>query len=146
WILDGNTAGAASYGLGCGAAPLTLAAANEARPIIGATALVDIAEAPLGIAFLTIGSANDWFGGFPLPVALDGLGMPNCSIQHSTDLYSAWFAGSVGATTARASVPIPNNLAFLGVRLYVQAWAPAPGVNAAGYIVSNGMTWDFGDH
>lgn len=146
WVLDGNAAEQFTLGIGCGSPPLTLTESLPGRPVIGQTAELDITFAPLGIAFLTIGTRLDWFGGFPLPVLLDGFGMPGCSIQHSTDLYSAWFAPSVGATTARASVAIPNDLAYLGVPLYLQAWAPAPGANAGALLVSNSLRWRFGDH
>jgi hypothetical protein len=35
---------------------------------------------------------------------------------------------------------LPNVPAFVGLHLYTQAWASAPGQNAAGVITSNGLS------
>ena len=34
---------------------------------------------------------------------------------------------------------------LIGVPLYLQGWAPAPGANPAGVIVSNGIEWFIGN-
>lgn len=145
WALDAFPAAATTFGTGCGTPPLTIPPNFEARPRIGQPAEVDIENAPLGFAFLAIGTAADWFGGFPLPIAFDGLGMPGCSMLHSADVHSSWFAPATEPTTATAVLPIPSQVSILGRRLYLQAWTLAPDANPAGVLLSNGLNWDFGD-
>jgi hypothetical protein len=46
--------------------------------------------------------------------------------------------------TATYSLPLPNWSGLIGLHLYLQGWANAPGVNAGNTIVSNGIDWLIG--
>jgi hypothetical protein len=41
-------------------------------------------------------------------------------------------------------LPLPNWSGLIGLHLYLQGWANAPGVNAGNTIVSNGIDWLIG--
>ncbi len=143
WAL-GFEADVVPYGFGCGSSALNLVQDPSAPPIVGASARVEVVNSALGVAFLAIGSNKDWHAGFPLPLPLDGLGMPGCRIWGSADLYSAWLMGINSSGVPDLSIPIPNNREFLGASLFLQGWAPAPTQNAAGFATSNGLHWVFG--
>jgi hypothetical protein len=42
------------------------------------------------------------------------------------------------------SFAIPNNVAFVGFHVYLQAYAWAPGANPASIVISNGLDWRVG--
>jgi len=102
--------------------------------------------AALDFGFLAIGTSKFWMGGFPLPIALDGLGMPGCGILQSLDIHSSYPSSSGAAGVANFTLPIPPNVFFLGVELQLQAWAPDPAANTAGIVLTNGLTWTIGDY
>jgi hypothetical protein len=145
WVLDGAEAAAVAYGSGCGVPNLQLSADTQALPVVGQVAGLLATGAPQGVALLAIGVSRSVYSGFPLPLPLDTLGMPGCQILQSTDVESALFMSQSAATAAACQIAIPNVPAFVGVHLYLQAWTGAPGVNAAGFIVSNGLDWKIGN-
>ena len=70
--------------------------------------------------------------------------MPGCSLLQSTE------SGSLpavfnGPGTAIYSLALPNWAALIGLPVYLQAWASAPGANTANVIVSNGVEWVIGN-
>jgi hypothetical protein len=50
-----------------------------------------------------------------------------------------------GPGAATFSVALPNIPGLVGLRVYLQGWASAPGVNAGNTITSNGVEWTIGD-
>ena len=63
---------------------------------------------------------------------------------HSNDIFGFPVTQSVPGTFDFA-LPIPSNAALLNGHLYLQAYAGAPGYNAAQFIVSNGVDWLIGN-
>ena len=82
-------------------------------------------------------------GSLRLPLALDPFGMPGCVLRHSADV-AALPTTAVGSGFEYA-LPIPNQLTLLGLTMRLQAYAHAPGYNAAQTIVSNRLDWRIGD-
>ena len=51
----------------------------------------------------------------------------------------------INGGTATFSLPLPNTAGLIGLHLYLQGWAYAPGANAGDMIVSNGVEWLIGN-
>ena len=132
----------ASFGAGCGSPALSLA--SSAAPIIGTTAQVAIANTPTPFAFLAVGWSNTAAGPTPLPISLAGIGMPGCFLLQSAEVLGLT-APATGAGTAAYDWPLPNLGSLIGLHVYLQGWALAPGENAAELIVSNGLEWVIGN-
>jgi hypothetical protein len=146
WTIVGSPPSTAAFGMGCGPQPASLQTVPAAPPVIGRTAQLSMQGAALDFGFLAIGTSKFWMGGFPLPIALDGLGMPGCGILQSNDIHSSYPSSSGSAGIANFTLPIPPNVFFLGVELHLQAWAPDPAANTAGIVLTNGLTWTIGDY
>ena len=130
------------YGIGCGSPALDLS--GSAPPVIGATGQLILTNAPTPFAFIAAGLSNTVWGAVPLPAPLAGIGMPGCLLLQSTDV-GGLVTTSTGAGTAQYDWPLPNLGGLIGQRLYMQGWALAPGYNAIGIIVSNGVEWQIGN-
>lgn len=144
WELFDNSIGTAlTFGIGCGVPPLALSPVASARPVVGATAQAAVASVPSSLAFVSLGWSRTALGQFPLPLTLAGYGMPGCSLLQSSEA-AAQPATITGPGTATYSLALPNWSGLLGLRVYLQGWAPAPGANPAGVIVSNGLEWQIG--
>jgi hypothetical protein len=106
-------------------------------PWLGETFSVDVTNlAPGSPVAMAAGFSSTQWAGIPLPLALDFIGMFGCQALCSAEFFFP--AGSAGPSgTATWSLgPLPNDSAFLGFRLFTQAWI-ADGVNPAGLIVSD---------
>jgi hypothetical protein len=138
-------AAASSTGAGCGAPPLTLAQDAVRRPIIGASAVLDVSNAPLAFAYLAIGTGTDTLNTYTLPLSLGSLGFTGCVLRQNMDYEGAYPTVATGATSTRATIPIPNDPVLLRQSIHFQAWAFAPGANPAGITVSNMISWFIGE-
>ena len=98
----------------------------------------DVTNAPVGLAFVSIGLSRSMFGPFLLPLPLDGFGFPGCSAYHDMALDSGQLCSPSGGAL-RHSIFIPNIPALMNLPIYFQAMAVAPGANAGGVIVSNAL-------
>jgi len=136
------TGTARSFGLGCGSPALTLATPANARPRVGAVAQAVLTNIPSTTAYFSIGLGHTSFGSQSLPMALDGVGMPGCWLVQSSDIGQLSIQPPGSATY---SLSIPNISALVGVDLYLQGFAAAPGANPAGAIASNGIAWGIGE-
>jgi hypothetical protein len=139
-----TSATAASFGRGCGAPALTLSPVGAAPPVVGTTARVALTNVPHAAAFVALGWSNTAFGALSLPHSLAGLGMPGCDLLHSGEL-GVFAATPTGPGTARYDLALPYWPRLVGVTVYLQAWAPAPGANPAGMLVSGGVAWGVGE-
>ena len=137
----GVNASASAYGTGCGSPALTIS--PGALPRINTTAQALLTNIPASIAFVDLGWSNTTTGIFALPLSLASFGLPGCLLQRSFDSGSLPVT-STGVGTATFSVPLPNFRGLIGLRLYLQGWAIAPGYNPGGAIVSNGLAWLIG--
>lgn len=150
WINNGNTVHypetwaltdpANTFGVGCGIPALELSPVLGAGPTIGSTARCTMANVPSTLAFVALGWSRSSFGAFALPLTLAGFGMPGCTLLQSSDAPSE-AVSATGPSTATYSLALPNMSGLIGLRLYLQGWAFAPGANAGNTIVSNGVEW-----
>ena len=113
------------------------------RPVLGQTQVIAIGNVPNGLAFMHYGFSNRQLGAFTLPLDLTTFALPGCWLLQSLDVFAAPCT-STGPTTAQHSLLIPNVAAFVGVQLFLQAWAPAPGANGPGLVNSNGVALTVG--
>jgi len=145
WINGAPTtlASASAYGAGCGSPALGFVPDTNGRPVLGQTGSATIVNAPTPVAAVAIGWSDQFFGPFVLPVTLTGIGMTGCDLLQSADLLGLG-ASPLTPSTLSFSLAIPNAPSLIGVRLYLQAYAFAPGVNPLQIIMSNGIGWIFG--
>jgi len=112
-------------------------------PTISATAQALLTSAPTQITFVALGLSRTQVGYFTLPLPLIGYGMPGCYLLQSAEA-AAQPVTFTGPTTATYSLPLPNYGGLIGLHVYLQGWAHAPGANAGATIVSNGLEWTIG--
>jgi len=146
WVnsLPVTVASATAYGAGCGSPALGFVPDANGRPLLGQVASATIVNAPAPIAFVAMGLNDQTFGPFVFPLPLAGIGMPGCDLLQSTDILGLGVSLLTPATLSY-SLAIPNALGLIGMRLYMQAYAYAPGYNPAQIIISNGVEWLLGD-
>lgn len=146
WTTPASPATALAFGTGCGAPNLTLLPDQSALPILGFVAKATITNLPVPVAFCSLGWSSTTFGSASLPMPLGFLGLTGCDLLQSGDFGGAWWPTLLtGPDTADFRFSVPALGFLLGLHIYVQAWAIAPGANPAGLIVSNGVRWTFGD-
>jgi hypothetical protein len=141
WEMFWSATAGTQYGAGCGSPALSLV--PLAPPSIGTTARAAITNVPSAAAVMSVGFNNTAFGPFTLPLTLVGFGMTGCDLWTSADLFGLGVAFT-SPTTATFDQPLPNNPAFVGLHLYLQAFAIAPGANPGQIIASNGLDWIVG--
>jgi probable HAF family extracellular repeat protein len=133
-----------AFGVGCGQPALAIVPAANSRPLLSSTQLTVVSNVPGSAAFMAIGLSNAYLGAFPLPMLLDAYGLPGCVLYHDA-IDPSESCVVTGPGSAQHSLFIPNNLALLDLPVYLQAWAPAPGLNAGGLILSNAMELRLGN-
>ena len=70
--------------------------------------------------------------------------MPGCDLLQSAE--SGLLPITItGPGTAVFAQPLPNVSSLIGLHVYLQGWAYAPGVNPGHTIVSNGIEWAIGN-
>lgn len=128
------------YGTGCGP---TLVA--TAPPRIGETLPLLAQQLPASsvLAAVVCGASDVVYQGFALPRALDPFGMPGCFQLH--DIALGTFSTTLFGTAAAASAVVPADIVLLGGVIYMQLWDAAPGVNALGFVASNGLRVTIGN-
>jgi len=134
-VAQSTQGSTAAYGTSCGP---VLAATST--PGIGQSLGLALTNLPANtaLAFCAFGLASGQMGSYVLPYPLDGVGMPGCWFLQDASLTTTWPCLLAGGS-ATAGVAIPNNLGYLGLQLFAQGWAAAPGVNARGIVMSNGL-------
>ena len=137
-------AGEAVYGSGCGNPPLDFAPSNN--PVIGTTGTAILVNAPNQIAFVSLGWSNSAYNGTALPIDLTSLGLTGCLQLQSLEAVALPISAGSIPNTLQFNLAIPPSSIWLAVKLYLQAWAPAPGANPAGVITSNGIEWTLGHY
>ncbi len=136
-----------SFGNPCGTPPLLSWTDSASPPVLGTTARLQIRDVPGPLASVALGLRNDVLANssppLPLPVSLAPLGMLNCWLLTSSE----YPTNIVGATNGAGvfALPLPSIPSLVGHHLYLQAWAPAPGMNPAGVIFSNAHRWVLGN-
>jgi hypothetical protein len=129
-------ASAVSYGPGCqGTAPAVPYLGTSARPWLGHSFDLILSSMPAPYA------ASLYIGAGQTAVPLDALGMPGCVLRTSP-VANLSLAGSGGM--AAITIPLPPAPFLIGAQLDNQAIVLAPGANALGILVSNGLELTFG--
>jgi hypothetical protein len=106
-------------------------------PSLGSTLNLDYSQLPASSAGLLIfGLQTQSWGGLPLPLPLDALGMPGCALAQDYFL-SAPFASDANGD-AKLAFPIPAISGLSGVPLLFQGFILAPGANSTGAVMTNG--------
>ena len=138
-------ASATAFGSGCGTPALTAAPRAGQRPLLGSVQTTDLTAVPGGLAFLALGLSSSAAGNLPLPLDLASFGLPGCTLLQDCALDFAAPTTSVNATAARHTFAVPSQSWCLGLTVYVQPFAPAPGANPTGLVVGNGVAYTFGN-
>ena len=131
-----------TYGSGCGGplGPLQLAASGLAIP--GQTVTLTGSNLPVGqLGALMLGASSTTSSYGPLPLDLSVIGMGGCSLLQSMDVTDPFFAT---ASVLGRPLPLPNDYAFVGFRLYTQMLMLDPLV-PAGITTSNGARLSIGN-
>ena len=142
-VLGGTPSAATTVGVGCGSPVLQCTPQSGSSPILGAIARARISNAPTPLIAVTAGFSTATIGQFPLPLPLDGFGMSGCVLRHSADILGLPVAPVAGGY--EYALPIPSQMALLGLHVYVQAYGYAPSQNLAEIVVSNRLDWRIGD-
>jgi len=129
----------ATFGAGCpGTAGVPrLSAAPEQLPWVGETFTTELSSLPSNPLFVplgVVGTSKTKWRAFNLPLSLDFIGMPGCTLHVSIDA-----AVALGNSGGRAvwPLPIPLEWTLAGHSFYQQALVLDRNANALGLTVSN---------
>ena len=109
------------FGAGCAASGGVpeIALVDRKLPQLGSNFAVDFR--PLGSRALAalgiLGFSKDRFASIPLPLALDGLSMPGCSLFVSADVFHV---AAIANGAARWTLAFPNDSRLIGLAFYQQ--------------------------
>lgn len=126
-------------GLVCRPDSLPLLHDAQNRPVLGTTVVMHTSNVPTNSP---LGATAIGFVQYNPGLDLGYLGMPSCPQFTSAEVFvmavpvaeQMWYSWS-----------LPLDLSFLGVHIYTQGVALAPGMNALGFITSNGLDLRLGD-
>jgi hypothetical protein len=104
------------------------------RAWIGETHSVAIENLSGPLAGIGMGFGEQTYGGAPLPLSLDGVGMPQCFLN--IDVAAATTVPVVG-NVATWTLLIPFTQSLVGIEYFLQPFAAVPGANAAGILVGD---------
>jgi hypothetical protein len=144
WRLQETTTPASyvTFGSGCaGSTALTPRMAADTQwnsaPVLGGLFFVLIDQLPAGQLTLGfLGVSNQSWGGQPLPLSLQGIGMPGCDLLVAPEVTrNLGLSSTNGAVSWVTSVP--NTASLTGTVFFQQAAVLAPGANAAGALTTN---------
>ncbi len=143
-LVNGVAASGVAFGAPCGSPALSLVPDAALRPVLGSSAAAAVTGSAYPLTAMALGFSNQFYGAFPLPVTLASVGMPGCALYQSSEYMGLPVNGVPGSNQVFA-IAIPNSSFFLGVHVYLQAYALAPGQNQLGVISSNGVDWLLGN-
>jgi hypothetical protein len=139
---------AVSFGVGCpgtSAATPALASEHESLPRLGTVYAMEARSIPdrlFNVPFGLLGYSNTQLpSGVQLPVNLSVVGAPGCDLLVSADDASL-LANNGGTATWNLSIPLIRDIA--GVSVFTQVAVLAPGANALGLVVTNGLRLTLG--
>jgi FG-GAP repeat protein len=128
---SGAPVGIAAYGAGCPGSTLpTPRIGATGSPRVGTTFTVNLSETqPAKPALLLLGLSSAAWWGIPLPLGLDFLGMPACSLLVSPDFPVGLSTTAFGPGRGRAVAPVqvPSQASLIGVSFYAQWYVVDPG-------------------
>ena len=110
---------------------------NDGLPEIGHSFDVKIAQGRANApATLVNGLSNTTWGAIPLPFSLQPLGGQNCDLLVAMNFQVGLALDSQGS--GMLTFPVPNNSAYLGLKVYHQFYVIDPAANTLGLAVSQG--------
>jgi photosystem II stability/assembly factor-like uncharacterized protein len=145
WTTEVRRPGAAIFGAPCAGhgLPPALAVDPQQQARVGRPLRLRCEGAlPATAAHLLLGLSNSSWAGGALPTDLGAIGMPGCSLLVGPEL--AFSAVTDAGGNASWSVPIPDLPGLLGARLYAQALAADPLLNAFGLGTTAGLELTIG--
>lgn len=135
----------AAFGVGCGSPAMSLQPGLQALPEFGAQVVSVVTNVPTGrSAVMSIGLSDTDFGGAPLPLPLDAIGMPGCVLYHDTAVTAFLLCATIAPNTGQFTLSIPADHVFLGLPVYLQAWAHDFAANPFGIVLSNALRYRIG--
>ncbi|MCY2955875.1 MAG: hypothetical protein NT107_02435 [Planctomycetota bacterium] len=138
-------AGVLAFGINCGQPGMSLLGNLGSQPRIGTTQTSSLARVPvLGLAFMSLGLSNTNLNGIPLPMSLSPFRLTGCFLYHDAAFGLAFSCTPTGPTTAQFLVSIPSSQIFVGMKLYLQAFAPDQLAGPAFIIGSNALQLTIG--
>ena len=130
-----HPATATPYGSGCGTPELELRALS--RPLLGQAAVALVT--PLRVAVQ--GLPTSWVSVGWNQASNFAWPTPDCVWLHTSEV-----VGLPAQTSGIWWIDVPYDTVLLDVDLYLQGLALAPGENAGGLVLSNGVHWRIGDN
>jgi len=126
------------YGTGCGPEPqVELWGVTE--PKLGGNLKLAVNDLTLTTveALLCVGGSRTWFNGVPLPIAMDGFGMPGCQLLQD-------FAGGIHrmarmGSSASLTFAVPNDPGLLGLKAWFQGLVCDVSTNPRGLVLTQGL-------
>ncbi|MEO6597621.1 MAG: hypothetical protein ABIP94_22990 [Planctomycetota bacterium] len=126
-----------SYGAGCSGGAGVPRLSWFGLPLAGTSFDIRLDRAIAStVALLTFGDSNAIANGIPLPLSLQFLGAPNCSLLTSLNTTVTSLVDVTGE--AVLTVSIPPNPTLAGFRFYNQWFCFDAAANALGFTASNG--------
>ncbi|MHC5064072.1 MAG: Kelch repeat-containing protein [Planctomycetota bacterium] len=144
WELSSpEVAGFSSFGSGCSGSEAvpSLKGVAGSRPVLDQDwqlRLTDLPLSPATLAIGVLGFSKDHWGALPLPIALDPLGAPGCSLLVSFNRSSESLPINA-AGTADLVVAIPSSSALVGLEIYLQGFVVDSGANPLGVSASGAI-------
>jgi 3-phytase len=111
-----SDATANAYGAGCGSPALGLVPDPNGRPVVGQTGSATITNVSTPVAGVVMGWSNQAMGSTTLPLSLNSVGMPGCSLLQSSDIMGLG-TSPLSASSRSFSVAIPSVLNFIGTHV-----------------------------
>lgn len=129
-----------SYGVSCGQPGMSILSDSGSLPRVGQAYLSRISRVPTSsAAVMSVGLSNTTINGSPLPLSLTSYGLPSCFLYHDGAFGFAFPCASAGANAALFTLNIPSSQIFVGMKVFLQAWAPDATANAGGLVGTNAL-------
>ena len=137
WVYSAPVIGSwTAVGSGCaGSAGVpSLRPIANARPVVGTMFPLEVTNVVDGSVAIATGLSNVVWQGVSLPVVMDAVGMPGCTVYTSIDFFD--FVTAVGGR-ATFTLTVPASPALAGLQFANQAVSFDPGANALGAVLTN---------
>lgn len=134
---------ATTYGAACATSAARLPTVAAGAALVGNNWTLTISAGPASTAgVLILGGSNTIYAGLQLPVALDPLGAPGCTLHASMDATLPAVTNTSGVGTV--TVPVPNQASMTGSIFYAQAALADVFANQLGLVTSRSASASIG--
>ena len=133
-----------AFGQGCAGASIEPGFASQPYqvPYLGMTFGARLYAAPFGQpSVVAFGASSSAAGATPLPVSLQFVGMPGCTLFTSAEILLPTI---VSGANASISFAVPPDLQLVGAQFFLQGFACEPGGNAASVIATRALACTIG--